>query len=99
MIHGLKLVALAVVAQAVRGMARQQYPDQPWAVIAALAAAVIVVSVNAWVQLIPVALGALAGLVFCRFIAPGPALDLPVRYGAPAGPCSLYSRRSWCVCR
>src|SRR3954464_6962803 len=36
-IHGLKLVAVAVVAQGVRGMARQLCPDAPRATIAAIA--------------------------------------------------------------
>jgi chromate transporter len=84
-IHGLKLVALCVVSQGVLGMARQLCPDAPRATIAALAAGVILVGGHAWVQLLAVALGALAGLALCRGVQPIPGAGLPLRYGAPLG--------------
>jgi chromate transporter len=46
-IHGLKLVALVVVPQAVLGMARHLCPDVARATIATLAAMVILVSGHA----------------------------------------------------
>ncbi len=65
LLHGLKLVAVAVVAQAVWGMARSLTPDKPRAAIA-LAAIFIVTAAGALGQLAAIALGAIAGLVLCR---------------------------------
>lgn len=68
-IHGLKLVAVAVVAQAVWGMARSLTPDRPRAGIA-VAALFLTVFVRGSVgQLGSIILGALAGLVLCRAAA------------------------------
>jgi chromate transporter len=84
-VHGLKLVALSVVAQGVLGMTRQLCPDVPRLTIAALAAAVLLVSGHAWVQLLVVVMGALAGLVVCRKVAPVPGGGLHLRYGPALG--------------
>jgi chromate transporter len=66
-IHGLKVVAVAVVAQAVWGMARTLAPDRRRASIAVAAAVLIVFSAGASLgQLAAIALGAAAGLAFCR---------------------------------
>jgi chromate transporter len=74
LIHGLKLVAVAVVAQAVYGMARSLTPDARRAGVA-LAAVVLVTALSASIgQPAAIALGAAAGLVLCR------------QAGAPAGP-------------
>ena len=85
-LHGLKLVAVAVVAQAVLGMARQLAPDAPRATIAAAAVALILATGQAWTQILVVALGAAAGLVVCRGVHP-PAADTQVRlpYGMRLG--------------
>jgi chromate transporter len=69
-IHGLKLVAVAVVAQGVLGMARQLCPDSARATIAAVSAAAILVSGHAWMQVVVVGLGGLAGLIWCRGVQP-----------------------------
>jgi len=84
-LHGLKIVALAVVAQGVLGMTRQLCPDASRATIATLAAAAILVAGAAWVQLLVVALGALAGLVLCRGVQPVPGGGLRLRYGPALG--------------
>jgi chromate transporter len=66
-IHGLKIVAVAVVAQAVWGMAHSLAPDRPRATIALAAALLIVLSQGAsWGQLCAIALGAGAGMAVCR---------------------------------
>ena len=65
-IHGLKIVAVAVVAQAVWGMARTLTPDLRRAAIAVMAAILIVLSSGASGQIIAIAAGALAGTLFCR---------------------------------
>lgn len=79
-IHGLKLVAVAVVAQGVLGMARQLCPDAPRASIAAAAVALILASGQAWMQIVVVALGALAGLA----LRP-PVQAVPGSFDAPYG--------------
>ena len=85
-IHGLKLVAVAVVAQGVLGMARQLCPDARRATIAAVAAALVLVSGHAVMQIAVVVLGGVVGLVACRDVtaAPGAALHPPygMRFGA-----------------
>ncbi len=65
-LHGLKIVALAVVAHGVMQMARRLCPDPARATIAALATGVILLAGTAWSQLVVVALGGLAGLRWCR---------------------------------
>ena len=65
-IHGLKLVALAVVAHAVLGMARQLCPDVPRAAIAVCAVVIVLASRQPWMQLLVIAAGGIAGLVLCR---------------------------------
>jgi len=84
-IHGLKLVALSVVAQGVLGMTRQLCPDVPRMTIATFAAVVILVSGQAWVQLLAVALGGVAGLAFCRGVQPVAGGGLHLRYGPALG--------------
>jgi chromate transporter len=84
-IHGLKLVALSVVAHGVLGMARQLCPDFPRRAIAALAALFIVVAGQAWAQLVVVGLGAVAGLAFCRGAQLSASEGLYVRYGPRLG--------------
>jgi len=65
LLHGLKLVAVAIVAQAVWGMARTLCPDRQRASIAALAALIILLSGSAAAQIGSIVLGALAGLWLC----------------------------------
>lgn len=84
-IHGLKLVALAVVAQGVLGMTRQLCPDVPRMTIATLAAVFILVSGQAWMQLLAVVLGGVAGLAFCRGVQPVPGGGLHLGYGPALG--------------
>jgi chromate transporter len=84
-LHGLKLVAVAVVAHALLGMARQLCPDAPRATIAAVAAVLILTAGQAWTQVLVVLLGALAGLAVCRGTPPAPAAHLDVGYGTTTG--------------
>ncbi len=64
--HGLKLVAVAIVAQAVLGMARNLSPDRPRAAIAALAVLLTALSPGSLGQIGAILLGALAGFAFLR---------------------------------
>jgi chromate transporter len=66
LLHGLKLVAVAIVAQAVWGMARTLCPDRERASIAAVAALIILFSGSSIAQIGAIAFGALAGLWLCR---------------------------------
>ncbi|APR39599.1 chromate efflux transporter [Paraburkholderia sp. SOS3] len=71
LVHGLKLVAVAVVAQAVWDMARRLCPDRRRAAIALCAMAVIgVLTGNVYAQLIAIVVGALLGLALCRAATP-----------------------------
>jgi chromate transporter len=65
-IHGLKLVAVPIVAQAVIGMARTLTPDPTRAAIAIGAGLLILTTGLPAVQLAAILLGAIVGLVFCR---------------------------------
>ena len=65
-LHGLKLVAVAVVAQAVWGMAKSLTPDRQRAGIALAAVAATVLLAGSVGQVVAIVLGGLAGLVFCR---------------------------------
>lgn len=84
-IHGLKLVAVAVVGQGVFGMARQLCPDAPRASIAAVSAALILASGTAWMQIVVVVLGAAAGLLVCRGVQPIPGGESHPPYGVRIG--------------
>ncbi|QYO77920.1 chromate efflux transporter [Devosia salina] len=65
-LHGLKLVAVAIVAQAVLGMARSLTPDRERAAIAVAAVAILAVAGGAAGQVGAIIAGALAGLWLCR---------------------------------
>ncbi|WP_064818569.1 chromate efflux transporter [Rhizobium phaseoli] len=88
LLHGLKLVAVAVVAQAIWGMAKSLTPDRERARIALAAIAIVVFVGGSFGQIGAIALGAAAGLYFCRADAPALAgrLGFPVsrRAGAVA---------------
>jgi chromate transporter len=75
-LHGLKLVAVAVVAQAVWGMTRTLTPDRARAAIALAAMAVVVVFGGAYGQIAAIALGAVAGLFIRREESKVPAEQL-----------------------
>lgn len=84
LIHGLKLVAVAVVAQAVWGMARNLCPDRARASIAVVAVMMVVFLASALGQIGAIAVGALIGFWLCRGIGdsePG-HLNIQVSRGA-----------------
>ncbi|SHO66820.1 chromate transporter [Pseudoxanthobacter soli DSM 19599] len=80
LLHGLKLVAVAVVAQAIWGMARTLTPDRERAGIALAAVAIVVFVGGAIGQVAAIGFGAVAGLGLCRSgpAAAGDALRFPV---------------------
>ena len=74
-LHGLKLVAVAVVAQAVWGMARALTPDRRRASIAVFAIAAVALLPGAVGQVLAIVLGVGGGLWLCR--------DLPIPHATP----------------
>lgn len=82
-LHGLKIVAVAIVAQAVLGMARQLCPDRTRAAIAVAAVAALALTPGTIGMVAAIAIGATAGLVFCRAEAKprGGHLAQPVSHG------------------
>jgi len=76
LVHGLKLVAVAIVAQAVFGMARTLCPDRQRASIAALAMVLTLYSSSFIAQIAAILLGGIAGLIFCR--TPEPVSTAPI---------------------
>jgi chromate transporter len=81
LIHGLKLVAVSIVAQAVVGMARTLCPDLARASIAAAAALVILFSNSSLAQITVIGVGGLIGLWLCRdgaSVPPEPIRAIPV---------------------
>jgi chromate transporter len=65
-LRGLKIVAVAVVAQAVWGMAHTLSPDRERATLAVAAAAIVLFSPTALGQIAAILLGAVIGAVFMR---------------------------------
>ena len=66
LLHGLKLVAVAIVAQAVWGMARTLSPDRERASIAVVAALIVLFSTSSVAQIAAILMGGVAGLFLCR---------------------------------
>ncbi len=91
-VHGLKVVAVAIVAQAVWGMARSLCPDKARASIALAAAIIVVAASGSTSQIAAIAAGALAGLLLCR--TEGPAISghmaFPVSRTAGATALALF---------
>jgi chromate transporter len=80
LLHGLRLVAVAIVAQAVWGMARTLCPDRPRAGIALAATLILLSAPSSLAQIAAILLGAIAGFLLCRdgaAVEPG-SLPMPV---------------------
>lgn len=85
-LHGLKVVAVAVVAQAVLGMMRSLAPDRERATVAAAAAAIALVAPSTFGQVGAIILGGMAGLALpARTTAPADSVHLPVAVSRSAG--------------
>jgi chromate transporter len=89
LLHGLKLVAVAIVAQAVFGMARTLCPDRQRASIAALATVLILYSSSSIAQIGAILLGGVAGLVMCRSSTQISAAPMAIRVSPRVGIASL----------
>ncbi len=78
LVHGLKLTAVAVVAQAVWDMGRRLCPDRRRSAIALAAIALLSTMHTVYAQLVVIALGALAGLALYRNDIEFDARGLPI---------------------
>jgi chromate transporter len=85
LLHGLKLVAVAIVAQAVWGMARTLCPDRERASIAVLAALIILFSSSSVAQIAAILIGGIAGLWLCRASPPQSSGHVAVPVSRTAG--------------
>ena len=83
-IHGLKIVALAVVAHGVMGMAKKLCAERMTATIGALAAAVVLLFPGAWVQVGVVLVAGLITALGQRGLSDRP-IDIPTSHSAGLG--------------
>ena len=78
-LHGLKLVAVAVVAQAVWSMAGKLCPDRRRAALGLMAATLLLLIGGPLMQLAALAAGAIGGVLLCRGVqSPSTPPELPV---------------------
>lgn len=80
-VHGLKLVAVAVVAQAVWGMAGSLCPDRTRATLAVVAAVILLLLPSSLTQIGVILLGAAVGVALLR--AAAPADDGAIGFSVP----------------
>lgn len=88
-LHGLKVVAVAVVAQAVWGMARNLCAGVAKCLLMAISTAVVLLVPSAWVQIGVIVAAAVAGLVLFKPQQPVDPQPLPIRTSRRAGLCWL----------
>ena len=84
-LHGLKVVAVAVVAQAVWGMARNLCTDAPRVAVMLLAACVALLQTSAWGQVGVILIAGMAGLLLFKPTPPTAHDALPVTISRRAG--------------
>jgi chromate transporter len=88
-LHGLKVVAVAVVAQAVLGMMRSLAPDRERATLAVATAVIVLAVPSAWGQIGAIVLGGVVGVALPRDNAPIDHIALPLAVGRWTGACLL----------
>jgi len=84
-LHGLKVVAVAVVAQAVWGMARNLCTNAPRVAVMLLAACVALLHTSAWGQVGVILIAGMAGLLLFKPAPPTAHDALPVTISRRAG--------------
>ena len=103
-VHGLKLVAVAVVAHGLLGMARQMTPDLRRITIAVVACAFVIGVGTAWAQLLAIVMGAAFGALLCGRVATRATLQAPLVLGYGHGiaitfllmfACALVAALAW----
>jgi chromate transporter len=88
-LHGLQLAAVAVVAQAVLGMARTLCPDRERASIAGAALVIVLLGASSVAQILAIAAGAVAGLAIIQGSTPAAERQLHVPVPRRAGIAAL----------
>jgi chromate transporter len=93
LLHGLQIVAVAVVAQAVLTMQRSLAPDRLRIAFAIVAACLILFGPSHFATLIAILAGAIAGLLFCRAHAMEEQeyIELPISKSAGKAAAVLFS--------
>src|SRR5215471_11881234 len=84
-LHGLKVAAVAVVAQAVLGMARTLAPDRARATLAVAAAIIALGAPSSWGQIGAIVLGGVVGALALRGEEPVAPPTLPLRASRKIG--------------
>lgn len=84
LLSGLKIAAVAVVAQAVWGMARNLCPDALRVTIMAAATCIVLLAPSAWTQVGVIAAGAALGLMLFKPMSGDQHEPLPITIGARA---------------
>jgi chromate transporter len=84
-LHGLKVVAVAVVAQAVWGMAKNLCPDAPRFTLAVVAAALVLAWPTSTGQVAAIATGAMAGWAFLGAKVDDTHVEMGIKLGKGAG--------------
>ena len=85
LLHGLKVVAVAVVAQAVLSMMRSLAPDRDRATVAVVAAVIVLAFPTAWGQIGAIILGFAAGTTVLHINAPVDHVSLPMQVSRTSG--------------
>jgi chromate transporter len=88
-LHGLKVVAVAVVAQAVLSMMRSLAPDRERATLAVVATVLVIAIPSAWGQIGAIVLGGVAGIILFRSLPPTDHVALPHPISRTGGALSL----------
>lgn len=84
-LQGLKVVAVAVVAQAVWGMARNLCPDAPRVTLMALATGIVLLAPSAWAQVGVIVVAGIVGLVLFKPAPTSAHEPLPITVSRRAG--------------
>ncbi|MEE4378104.1 MAG: chromate efflux transporter [Candidatus Competibacteraceae bacterium] len=85
MLHGLKIVAVAVVAQAVWGMAKNLCPDTPRVTLMAVACCIVLLVPYAWGQVGVILVAGIAGLFLFKPAQAAAHDPLPISVSPKAG--------------
>jgi len=93
LLRGLMIVAVAVVARAIFGMARSLCPDPPRATLAMLAAMAVLAIPTPLGQIVVILAGAIAGVIFLRGVASDDegTLGIPVNHSVAVGALVLFA--------
>jgi chromate transporter len=90
-LHGLKIVAVAIVAQAILGLGNKLCPDRKRVSIAVMAAILALLMPTAWGQIGIILLGGVLGLVLLRMQSELPHTPMKISIGVRTGVVALVT--------